>query len=228
MCPLLDTCHHLTMSNVLNALDLNQVLQWHYDKYFEKHKPHPNLTWQHWMKINVINELSLSLSSSHLKPKDMFAWVDFIGYGKKWREKWRENDSFVCLVRRERGRENWWGPWVFSPTPPKSNLSKMERKESWRSKDYFAPITLLPHSAHCSATFALYCSNLLFSLSNINVTMASRKKATTTFFFHACLLFNISVTAAWDSSSFLIYYFNQFNKSHLLFIKIYRWRKKLK
>ena len=57
------------------------------------------------MKINFINELSLS--PSHLKPKGMFSWMDFRGYGKKWREKWMENDSFVCLVRRERGRENW-------------------------------------------------------------------------------------------------------------------------
>ena len=38
-----------------------------------------------------------------------------------------------CLVRRE-GEENfWWNPDIFHPVPPKTCLSKMERKECGKS-----------------------------------------------------------------------------------------------
>ena len=40
----------------------------------------------------------------------------------------RENCWERCLVGRERGREFWWGPGVFSSGPPKHYLSKLERK----------------------------------------------------------------------------------------------------
>ena len=71
----------------------------------------------------------------------MFSWMDFRGYGKKWREKWMKNDSFVCLVRRERGRENWWGPCVFSPTPPKHQKVISPK---WREKRVEDQKTILP------------------------------------------------------------------------------------
>ena len=44
------------------------------------------------------------------------------------KKKRRENCWERCLVGRERGREFWWGPGVFSSGPPKHYLPKLERK----------------------------------------------------------------------------------------------------
>ena len=43
---------------------------------------------------------------------------------KNRRENWWEG----CLDERERGREKWWGPAIFSLGPPQFNLSKIGRK----------------------------------------------------------------------------------------------------
>ena len=54
----------------------------------------------------------------------MFGWIDFREDGKIW----EENERGCCLVRRE-GEENfWWGPGIFHLDPPKTCLSKIERK----------------------------------------------------------------------------------------------------
>lgn len=46
---------------------------------------------------------------------------------------------------REERMENWWGLVAFSPGPPKTNLSnlerKQERKEGFITKDNFAPFS---------------------------------------------------------------------------------------
>ena len=48
-----------------------------------------------------------------------------------------KNGIFYCLVERERGREKWWGPQVFSPPPSKYNISKLERKLEWKVEKIF-------------------------------------------------------------------------------------------
>ena len=45
----------------------------------------------------------------------MFGWSDFRD-DEKWREKWRENDVFGCLVESGKNERFWWGPQVFSPS----------------------------------------------------------------------------------------------------------------
>ena len=59
---------------------------------------------------------------------NMFGWVDFREDGKKRVENRRENWWEGCLDERERGREKWWGPAIFSLGPPQFNLSKIGRK----------------------------------------------------------------------------------------------------
>ena len=61
----------------------------------------------------------------------MFGWSDFRD-DEKWREKWRENDVFGCLVESGKNERFWWGPQVFSPSPSKYNLSKLEKKLGWK------------------------------------------------------------------------------------------------
>ena len=58
----------------------------------------------------------------------MLVWSDFKEDGK-WR---REKDVFGCLVEGEKEERFWWDPSVFSPPPPKHNLSKLERKWEWK------------------------------------------------------------------------------------------------
>ena len=58
----------------------------------------------------------------------MFGWSENKENEKYGEEKMVENDIFYCLVKREKGREKWWGPQVFSPPSSKYNLSKLERK----------------------------------------------------------------------------------------------------
>ena len=41
----------------------------------------------------------------------------------------RENEFVCCLVWRERMKVFWWSPGIFSPSPPKIHLSKLERKQ---------------------------------------------------------------------------------------------------
>ena len=41
----------------------------------------------------------------------------------------RKNCNLVCLIREENGKENWWGPGVFSPGPPNCNLPNLGRKQ---------------------------------------------------------------------------------------------------
>ena len=48
--------------------------------------------------------------------------------GRTEKKKERKYCWERCLVGRERGREFWWGPGVFSPGPPKHYLPKLERK----------------------------------------------------------------------------------------------------
>ena len=43
------------------------------------------------------------------------------------RENRTKNCWDECLVERERGREFWWSPGVFSPDTPKHNLPKLGR-----------------------------------------------------------------------------------------------------
>ena len=62
----------------------------------------------------------------------MFVWSDFREDGKWRREKWRENNVFGCLVEGRKDERFWWDPLVFSPPPPKHNLSKLERKWEWK------------------------------------------------------------------------------------------------
>ena len=50
----------------------------------------------------------------------MFGWVDFREDGKKRVENKRENGWEGCLDERERGREKWWGPAIFSLGPHNS------------------------------------------------------------------------------------------------------------
>ena len=59
---------------------------------------------------------------------NMFGWVNFREDGKKRVENRRENWWEGCLDERERGREKWWGPAIFSLGPPQFNLSKIGRK----------------------------------------------------------------------------------------------------
>jgi len=58
----------------------------------------------------------------------MFGWVDFREDEKNWRENRRENEKECCLVRREEEENFWWGPGIFHLGPPKTCLSKIERK----------------------------------------------------------------------------------------------------
>ena len=58
----------------------------------------------------------------------MFGLVDFREDGKVWRENIRENEKGCCLVRREEEEKFLWDSGIFHPGPPKTCLSKMERK----------------------------------------------------------------------------------------------------
>ena len=58
----------------------------------------------------------------------MLGGVDFKEDGKVWKENRRENEKGCCLVRREGDENFWWGPSIFHLGPPKTCLSKMERK----------------------------------------------------------------------------------------------------
>ena len=78
--------------------------------------------------------LSLSLSllivgnancSLHLSFETLM--VCLVGGEIGMRENRTKNCWEECLVGRERGREFWWSPGVFSPDTPKHNLPKLGR-----------------------------------------------------------------------------------------------------
>ena len=82
----------------------------------------------------------------------MFGRDDFGKDGKRWEENKRENSWEMCLVGRQRERKNWWGPTIFSSSPPNYNLSKIERKQERKLlcmwKEYLAfgaSLLILPY-----------------------------------------------------------------------------------
>ena len=100
---------------------------------------------------------SITSPSNHKSP---FGWRDFRKDGKNGRKKWRENYFCGCLVREMR-EWNIGGVWfAFSPGPPKTNLSnlerKWERKEGLYCKGQFCPLFTLEVSSSSSSSFLFF------------------------------------------------------------------------
>ena len=65
----------------------------------------------------------------------------------------KENDFLRCLIGREKGREIWWSPSVFSPSPPKYILPKLGRNQERKWK----------HKSHWRFDQKYLCNNILLS-----------------------------------------------------------------
>ena len=100
---------------------------------------------------------SITSPSNHKSP---FGWRDFRKDGKNGRKKWRENYFCGCLVREMREWNIGGVRFAFSPGPPKTNLSnlerKWERKEGLYCKGQFCPLFTLEVSSSSSSSFLFF------------------------------------------------------------------------
>ena len=127
----------------------------------------------------------------------------------------KENDFLRCLIGREKGREIWWSPSVFSPSPPKYILPKLGRNQERKWK----------HKSHWRFDQKYLCNNILLSSFTIRFFF---------FFFFIRFLLLIYYGFSFSIYSFfsfffhfchfillLLHFFNQLIKSFVFFSRLF-------
>ena len=128
----------------------------------------------------------------------------------------KENDFLRCLIGREKGREIWWSPSVFSPSPPKYILPKLGRnqerkwkhKSHWRFDQKYLCNNILLSSFTIRFFFFFFIRFLLLIYYGFSFSIYSFFS----FFFHFCHFILL-----------LLHFFNQLIKSFVFFSRLFRF-----
>ena len=113
-------CTHIFLKRLIPKLEpATYCFGWDLGRHLPSHQGPTSNHYPHQIYIVLFP----TLQTYEPKTQAAFGW------------RWNRNDR---KERKERMEIFWWNPRVFSPGPPKIDLSKMERKQGWKT----SPIVL--------------------------------------------------------------------------------------